>query len=128
MAKKLKELEFETPNKVGVLCKVTCVLKEAGVNILHAWACGEGPKGHFGLVTSNNSKAKKALNAMGISAKEKDILSVTLSHKVGSLERVAYKLAKAGISLTCLSATSAGNRVTVLFNTKNNNKAQKIVQ
>jgi hypothetical protein len=127
MAKKLKELQFEIPNRVGVLCKVTCVLKEAGINILHAWACGEGPKGHFGLVTSNNTKAKKALKVLGVSAREKDVLSVTLSHKTGSLERVARKLAKAGVSLTCLSATSAGNRVAVLFNTKNNTKAQKIV-
>ena len=127
MAKKLKELQFETSNKVGVLCDVTCVLKEAGVNILHAWACGEGTKGHFGLVTSNNTKAKKALKRLDISTKEKDVLAVTLSHKVGSLERIAHKLAKGGISLTCLSATSTGNRVTVLFNTKNNNKAQRLV-
>ena len=127
MAKKLKELQFETPNKVGVLCKVTCVLKEAGVNILHAWACGEGAKGHFGLVTNNNTKAKKALKHLHISAKEKEVLSVTLSNKTGSLERVAHKLAKAGVSVTCLSATSAGSRVAVLFNTKNNNKAQRLV-
>ena len=127
MAKKLKELQFETPNRVGVLCKVTCVLKEAGVNILHAWACGEGPRGHFGLVTSNNAKAKKALKRLRLVAKEKDVLSVNLSNKTGALERVAYKLAKAGVSVTCLSATSAGNRVAVLFNTKNNNKAQRLV-
>lgn len=127
MAKKLKELQFETPNKTGMLCKITCVLKEAGVNILHAWACGEGSKGHFGLVTSNNTKAKRALKGLGISSKEKEVLAVTLSHKVGSLERMAHTLAKAGISLTCLSATSAGNLVTVLFNTKNNNKAQRLV-
>ena len=127
MAKKLKELQFETPNKVGVLCKVTCVLKEAGVNILHAWACGEGPRGHFGLVTSNNAKAKNALKKLRISATEKEILSVTLLHKVGSLERVAQRLAKSRVSVTCLSATSAGNRVTVLFNTKNNRKAQRLV-
>jgi hypothetical protein len=127
MAKKLKELQFETPNKVGVLCKVTCVLKEAGVNILHAWACGEGSKGHFGLVTSDNVKAKKALKRLNISTKEKEVLAVTLAHKAGSLERVAHRLAKAGVSVTCLSATSAGNHVTVLFNTKNNRKAQGLV-
>lgn len=127
MAKKLKELQFETPNKIGVLCKITCVLKEAGVNILHAWACGEGSRGQFGLVTSNNAKAKKALKKLGISTKEKNVLSVILSHKVGSLERVAHKLVKAGISITCLSATSAGNRVTVLLNTKNNDKAGRLI-
>ncbi len=78
-------------------------------------------------MTSNNAKAKKALKGLHISATEKEVLSVTLSHKVGSLERVAQRLAKAGVSVTCLSATSAGNRVAVLLNTKNNKKAQRLV-
>ena len=47
MAKVLKELQFETPNKVGVLGKVSEALKKAGVNMEQAWACGEGSRGHF---------------------------------------------------------------------------------
>ncbi len=114
MAKKVKELQFTVPNKIGTLCKVTCLLKAARVNILHAWACGQGPKGHFGIVTSNNARAKKALKKMRISTKESDLLVVSLPNKVGALDRVAEKLARGRVSITCLSATSAGGRVAVM--------------
>ena len=127
MAKSLKELHFSTPNRVGVLSKVTNALSKANVNILHAWACGEGATGYFGLVTSNNARAKKALKGLRISTKEKEVLAITLPNKKGALARVANKLAKAKVNLTCLSATSGGNRVAVLFNTKNNSKAKKLV-
>lgn len=127
MAKKVKELQFSTPNKVGVLHKVTQALKKAKVNILHAWACGDGSMGHFGLVTSHNARAKQALKSLKITVKESEILVVNLPHRAGALERVAKKLADAKVNITCLSATSAGNRVAVLINTKNNSKAARIV-
>lgn len=126
MAKKVKELQFSVPNKVGTLYKVTHALKAAKVNILHAWACGEGATGHFGLITNNNSKAKQALKKLGIRTSEKDILVVSLSNKVGALDRVAARLAKAKVNITCVSATSGGGRVSVLINTRNNAKAARM--
>ena len=126
MAKKVKEIQFSTPNEVGVLSKVTGALKKARVNILHMWACGEGSKGTFGLVTNNNARAKKALKKIGRSFKEKEILVVNLPNKVGALARVANRLAKAGVNVTCVSATSGGNRVARHLGTKNNKKAQRL--
>ena len=126
MAKKMKELQFSVKNKVGVLHRITSALKKARVNILHAWACGEGPTGYFGLVTTNNAKAKRALKPLGISSSEKETLVVTMPNRVGALDRVAAKLAKAKVNITCLSATSAGNRVAVILNTRNNKKAQRL--
>ena len=126
MAKKVKELQFSTPNKVGVLSKVTGALKKARVNILHMWACGEGSRGSFGIVASNNACAKKALRSLGFSAKEKEILVANLPNKVGALAKVADRLARARVNVTCVSATSAGNRVSVLLGTRNNKKAQRI--
>ena len=126
MAKLVRELTFETPNKVGVLSKVTSALKNAGVNLVHAWACGEGSRGYFGLVTSNNSRAKKALRSLGIRAAEKEMLEVNLPNKKGALARVAEKLAKAKINIVGISGTSGGNRVSVLINTRNNSKAARL--
>ncbi len=126
MAKRVKELQFSTPNKVGVLGKVTNALKKARVNILHLWACGEGSRGTFGIVTNNNARAKKALKKLGYSSREKEILVVNLQNKVGALAKVANRLAKAGVSVTCVSATSAGNRVALLLGTRNNKKAQRL--
>ena len=127
MAKKAKELRFSVPNKVGVLSKVTRVLRDAKVNILHIWACGEGPKGYFGIVTNHNARAKKALRKLGVSASEGEVLVLKLRNKVGALDRIARRLANAKVNLTCLSATGGGNSVSVLINTKNNRKAQRIV-
>ena len=127
MAKKMKELQFTVKNRVGALCDVTCVLKAAKVNILHAWACGEGPKGQFGIVTSNNAKAKKALRKLGVRASETEVLVVGMPNRIGSLERIARKLAKARVNITCLSATSGSGRVSVLLNTRNNAKAARLV-
>ena len=129
MAKVLKELQFETPNKTGVLAKVAEAMKKARVNLEQAWACGEGSRGHFGIVTSNNARAKKALKGLGIRRfSEKDVLMVALPNRVGALAGVARKLAKGRVSVTCLSATSAGkNRVAVLIGTSNNKKARRII-
>ncbi len=127
MAKSAKEIMFSVPNKVGTLAKITGVLKSARVNILHMWACGDGSKGHFGLVTSNNGRARLALRKLGIATSEHDILVVSMRNKVGSLDRLARKLAKSRVNVTCVSATSGGTSTAVLINTRSNAKARRLV-
>ena len=128
MAKKAKELLFTTRNKVGVLSKVADALKAARVNILHAWACGEGANGHFGLVTNNNAKAARALKKIGAKGlRENPVLILSLANKPGALAPKAKRLAKAGINVKCVSATSAGRRVAVLISTSNDPKAAKLI-
>ena len=127
MAKIVKELTFETPNRTGVLSEVTQALKNAGVNLLHAWACGEGKKGYFGLVTSNNSKAARAVKALGFWPQQSEALLLTLPNKKGALAAKAGRLARARVNVKCLSATSAGNRVAVVMTTSNNRKAAKLI-
>lgn len=126
MAKRVKEIKFSVNNKVGVLAKVTAVLKAARVNIIHATAWVEGPKGYFSLVTNNNAKAKKALSKIGIRASDGDVVILTLKNKVGALERAARKLAKANVNIMCLSATTGGSRTSVLIHTKNNSRAARV--
>ena len=127
MAKRVKEIKFSVRNKIGVLANVTAALKAAKVNIIHATAWGEGSKGYFCLVTNNNSKARKALSRIGIRSSEGDSVLLTLRNKIGALERAARKLAKSGVNITCLSATTAGPRTAVLIHTKNNSKAARVV-
>ena len=127
MAKKAKEIQFSAPNKVGVLSKITEAFKQGKVNIQHAAAWSEGSKAHFNIVTSDNGRAKKALKKLKISAKEKDVLVLSMKNKVGSLGRVAKKLAKAGVSISCLTATTSGKNTSVLIHTTNDAKAQRVV-
>ncbi len=127
MAKRVKEIYFTAPNKVGVLAKVTQTLKAARVNIIHAVAWTEGAKGHFDMVTNNNAKAKKALAKIGIRAGDCDAVVLTLRNKVGSLDRAAKRLAKAKVNISCISATGAGPRTSVVLHTTNNAKAARLV-
>lgn len=127
MATKVTELQFSSSNKVGALANIATAFEKSKVNILNIWACGEGPTAYFGVVTNNNSKAKKILKGLRFKVKEKDMLVLNLQHKVGSLARVARKLAKARINITCLAATTSGKRAAVLVDTNQNKKAARIV-
>lgn len=127
MAKLVKEIEFTTPDQIGVLNSVAQTLKNAGVNIEQAAAWSEGDKGVFRLVTSNNGRAIKALKTIGFEAKEKEALQLVLKNKKGELAKIADKLAMARINLHCLTATSAGGKVSVVLHTEDNRKAKKIV-
>lgn len=127
MAKSVKEVMFSTSNRVGMLEKVTQALKKARVNIQHICAWGEGGKAHFSLVTNSNARARRALSRLGIRSSEKEGLLLNLKNKIGSLERIAKRLAKAKINISCLSATTAGSRASVLFHTSNNRKAKRVV-
>ncbi len=127
MAKKVKELVFTTSNRVGILSRVSAALKGAGVNILHASACGEGSKGYFRIVTNDNGRAVRALKKIGIRAKQTPVLLLSLSNRAGALAEKAKKLARANINIKGISATSAGSRVSLLLRTSNDSKAARLV-
>ena len=127
MAKKTKELRFSAPNRVGVLNKITEALRQAKVNIQHVAAWSEGSKAYFNLVTNNNARARRALSKVGVRSGEGEVLVLNLRNKVGSLGRVAKRLAKAKVNISCLSATTSGKRASVLINTSNNRKASRLV-
>ncbi|MFZ5802050.1 MAG: hypothetical protein ACOY3K_02910 [Candidatus Omnitrophota bacterium] len=127
MAQKAKELYFTMPNKVGQLSRITDLLKRARVNILHIAAWSEGSKACFQMVTSHNAKARKALRGVAAGMKESEVLVLNLGHKVGALDRVAKKLARAGVNIACLAATTRGKRASVLVRTNKNAKAARLV-
>jgi hypothetical protein len=127
MSKRTKEITFSTPNRVGVLEKVTAALKDSKVNIQHVAAWSDRGKAFFNLVTNNNARARRALGRAGIRSREKDVLVLNLQNKVGSLERVAKRLAKGHVNISCLTATTSGRRASVLMSTADNRKAQRLV-
>ena len=127
MAKKAKELRFSVKNRVGALAQITSALKTAKVNILHIVGWTEGPKGCFNLVTNNPAKAKNALRKLGIRSSQGDVLVLSAQNKVGSLDRIARKLAKGRVNISCVMATTSGGRASVVVNTKNNSKAARLI-
>ena len=127
MAQKVKELRFSMPDKAGQLGAVTRVLGKARVNILEIAAWTEGRKAMFRIATNNNAKAKKALRSIGVRAGEGEVLVVKLRNRPGALERIGRKLARAKISLHCITATTSGKTATAVLSASNLSKAKRAV-
>ena len=123
-ASKVKEIVATTPNKVGMLAKITNAISDAGVNIIAISAHTMGNKAKFMIVTEDNQKAMRALRKKKLIVGEGDAVSVTLSNKIGSARELANKLAKAGIDLNyCYGSTGNGSESLMVFSTKDVKKA-----
>lgn len=127
MAKIIKELRCVVPNRAGTLAKMTTLLKMGKVNILHIAGWGDGKQAFVNLATSDNVKAKRLLKMIGITCREVELLSVRLQNQVDALNRMATKLAKAGVDIKSIQATTGGKVATVVLNTKNNKAAAKVI-
>ncbi len=127
-AKKVKEIGFTMPNKVGLLSEVTTAIAGAKVNITAICAYGMEGSAYFMLTTNSNAKAKKALGPLGVAIEEKDVVEVEVPDKPGELQKVAKKIADAGIDIEYMYATaSSGKKETCIFMTSDNAKAIKVI-
>ncbi len=119
IAKKVKEIVVVAPNRTGMLSEVTGAIADSGVNIVAMSAYGNGANANFMIVTEDNQKAIGALKAKKFEAKEKEIVSVSLSNKVGAAKEMAKRLAQAGIDLDyCYGSTGNGQEALFLFSTR----------
>lgn len=127
-ARKVKEISFEMPNKVGLLSEITAAIAGAKVNITAVCAYGMENTAYFMLTTDGNAKAKKALAPLDVAIEEKDVVEVEALDKPGELQKVAKKIADVGIDIEYMYATaSSGKKETCIFMTSDNAKAIKVI-
>jgi hypothetical protein len=114
---KTKLIELMLENKPGSAAGVTEILAGAGVNILSIF--GSGPLGVVQLVVDDPNKAAKALKAAAILFNVAKGEIAELPNKPGSLHGLLKKLAKKGINLRSIAATTtkAGRKSIVLYTT-----------
>jgi hypothetical protein len=126
-ARKVKEISFTMPNKVGLLSEVTTTIAKVKVNITAICAYGMENNAFFMLTTSSNAKAKKALANLGVGMEEKDVVEVEMPNKPGELQKVAKKIADAGIDIQYVYATAGGGKTTCVFKSADDQKAIKAI-
>ncbi len=127
-AKKIKQINFEMKNRVGLLEEVSSALSDAKVNIKAICAYGMGNKAYFMLVTSNNAKARRVLNRLKAKTVEDDVIAVELPNRVGQLKKTARKIVDAGIDIQYMYGTAGGGKTSVcIFKTANDRKALKVL-
>jgi hypothetical protein len=95
----VKILSFTLPNKVGQFAAVTALLGDAGVSLGAIRATEAGSNAEVVVAVKNPAKAKKALAPLGVEPKESDALCVEMPNKAGRLQKVAKKLADAGVNI-----------------------------
>jgi hypothetical protein len=115
-------------NKVGLLWEVTAAIAGAKVNITAICAYGMENTAYFMVNTDSNAKAKKALASLGVGMEEKDVVEVEMLNKAGELQKVAKKIADAGIDIEYMYATAgAGKMVICVFKTADDKKAIQVI-
>jgi hypothetical protein len=123
-AKKVKLVSFSLPNKVGQLAAVTELIAAAKLDIKGFHATDAGANAEFSFAVKNTAKAIKALAPLGVQAKEEDALSVTVPNKPGRLQKVARRLADAGVNIRSSWATAfTGKTATCILTTADDKKA-----
>ena len=127
-ARKVKEISFTMQNKVGLLWEVTAAIAGAKVNITAICAYGMENTAYFMLTTGSNAKAKKALASLGVGMEEKDVVEVEMLNKAGELQKVAKRIADAGIEIEYMyAAAGAGKTAICVFKTADDKKAIKVI-
>ncbi len=124
MAKLAQELLVATPNKAGMLAKVCGTITAAGANITAICAYVVADEGYFRIISSDNAKAKTALESSGFRITENEVVIAELENKAGAAKEMAQKLARAGIDLKNIYGTTSGTGLaTLVFTADNNPKA-----
>ena len=127
-AKKSKQLSFSMRNKVGLLSEVTAAIAKAKANITAICAYAMENTAYFMLTTDGHAKAKKALGFLGAQVEEKDVIEVEMPNKPGELEKVAKRIADAGIDIQYMYGTARlGKTATCVFKTADDQKAIKVI-
>ncbi len=125
-ATKVKQLIMETPDEVGMMAKVCSAISDAGVNIKAICAYAEEGKGHFMLLTDDNSKAEQTLKSAGFTVSQEEVVAIELENEVGAAKKMTQKLADAGVSLKkCYGSTGDGKMALLVLNSNDNEKALK---
>lgn len=126
--RKVTEIRLSMPNRVGLLSLITTAVAKAKVNVNAICAYALENTAFFNLITDSNAKAKKALAPLGFAIEEKDVIQVELPNKPGELQKVAKKIADAGIDIDFMYATTAGSKSTCILKTADDQKAIKVIR
>jgi len=127
-ARKVKQLSFSLPNKIGLLAEVSSAMAKAQVNIKSICAYERG-YGFFMMVTDNHTKANNVITKLGAVVYLEDVLAVEMPNKVGQLEKITKKISDAGIDIHFVYGSEGdGKRGTLILKTANDRKVLRLLK
>jgi hypothetical protein len=132
-ARPAKEITATFTDRTGLTAKVAAAVAAEKVNILAATgysASGMRRKAIFTLIVDDLVRAEKALEKIGADdVQDSSVIMVETANKVGALERIAGKIADAGINIYYFySTTSSGKTATCVFKTADDKKTIEVLR
>jgi hypothetical protein len=127
---KIQQISIFLENAAGRLAEVTRVLKDGGVNLRAIMIADTADFGILRIIVDEPAKAIAILEKAQFTTKTTDVLSVTISDKVGSLADVLALFEKNGINIEYLYAAldKVGETAVVIFKVENLDKGLKVVE
>lgn len=127
-AKRVKQLSFTLSTRAGLLSDVTSAIAKAKVNITAICAYEMAKNAYFMLTADSAARARKCLAFLKIGLEEEEVVVVEMPNKVGELQKVAKKIADAGINIDYMYGTAAaGKSSTCVFKTSDDKKAIRAI-
>ncbi len=115
-------------NRPGTLAKLCRVLKHAKVNIGAISVSDNAECCWVRLVGLPAGKARTALTRGRYNFRTKRVLMLRVTHRVGVMERVATRLARAGVNINYVYGSNAeGPTSTLVLSVSDLNRAAKAV-
>ena len=125
---KAAQLTLSLKSRPGVLATLARTLADARVNISALSADTRAGRGKIHFVVNNPGQAKRALRRAKYRAAEETAFVVRMRNKPGALARIAARLAKAGVNIKSVYATTAGRSATVVLTVGSVARARKILR
>lgn len=102
-----KQVTVFIENREGRLCEVLEILKDNDINVVGASIADTSDFGLFRMIVNDPEKACNALKEKGIMSKLTNVISVSVPHKAGGLEKVIKVINEAGINIEYLYGMSS---------------------
>ena len=96
---KAYQLTVPAVNKPGQLAAVTGVLAKENINIRGITISSFGPQGFFNILVDDPKGAQKALARDGFTVEMKEVISIVVGDKPGSLNNMIQILAKENVNI-----------------------------
>jgi len=97
------------------------------INAIFAW--GKNKKAYFHMVAEHHRKARNALTKAKFKVTDEDVILVEMPNKPGEVQKVAQKIADAGIDILYAYGSGGSGRTSFcVFKTEDDRKAIKIIQ
>jgi len=124
----IRQLSIFLENKSGRLHEALEVLGNENINITALSIADTSEYGIIRLLVSDPEKACKLLKTHGFSVSLTEMISLSISHEAGSLEKVLKQFSDENLSIEYMYAFSLGEKAIIVLRTDNPAKAFEIIR